>query len=416
MGVTDTPSPTKTDALANLNTFERRADTVLRAIPYVLLALGTLLSQLSKQSTSDRLVTAGLAVTAAAWTWSILPPVVIPATTQWRIRVYFMGFLVFAALLMQRDIWFFTYLVSGFFLAFLLRPWALAFAAIGATSLLVNSGIIADDPDTGAWTFYGIVVVIQTVGIGFGVMGGEKLAELSEERWRMVAELEAAIEENAGLHAQLVTQAREAGAYDERQRMAREIHDTLAQGLTGVITQLEAVRQARGHPMEAERHLDSAIGLARESLAEARRSVQALAPVPLTESRLPEALSDVARRWSERTGIPATVSTTGDLRLLHLDVEVTLLRAAQEALANVERHSSATRTGVTLSFIDDRVSLDVRDDGIGFSINGNREGFGLKAMRQRVQQLHGTVEVESRPGEGTAISVNIPDAPSGLET
>ena len=159
------------------------------------------------------------------------------------------------------------------------------------------------------------------------------LAELHEAN----AKIEAASAENAGLHAQLLVHAREAGVLDERQQMAREIHDTLAQGLTGILTQLQAAQVTRAD----DRHVANAIDLARESLTEARRTVHALEPEVLAEARLPEAIGDVARRWSQVYGIDATLTTTGDPRPMHAEVEVTLLRTAQEALANVAKHARA---------------------------------------------------------------------------
>ena len=127
------------------------------------------------------------------------------------------------------------------------------------------------------------------------------LTELSKANRR----LEETLAENAGLHEQLLTQAREAGVLDERHRMAREIHDTLAQGLAGIITQLQAAEQAEHEPVEWRRHFGAAIGLARESLSEARRSVHALRPEPLETARLGEALTDVAGRWSALHGVPS---------------------------------------------------------------------------------------------------------------
>ncbi|MCP3996739.1 MAG: sensor histidine kinase [bacterium] len=217
------------------------------------------------------------------------------------------------------------------------------------------------------------------------------------------------MEENAGLHAQLVAQAHEAGVLDERQRMAREIHDTIAQGLTGVITQLEAARQTWGDEPEVTRHLDLASGIARDSLDEARRSVQAIRPGPLDHSCLPEALEEVAAKWAATSEIGVQTQTTGDRRALHPEVEVTLLRAAQEALANVGKHAEATRVGVTLSFLPGAVALDVRDDGIGFRTDGSvgDSSFGLAGMRQRVEDVSGRMEVESVPGEGTAVSITV---------
>ena len=114
-----------------------------------------------------------------------------------------------------------------------------------------------------------------------------------------MTKLEAALVENAGLHAQLLTQAREAGNLDERARMAREIHDTIAQGLIGIVTQLEAAEQARDRPADRDRHLENVKRLARESLAEARRSVEASMPAALEAGTLPDALAEVTREWSE---------------------------------------------------------------------------------------------------------------------
>ena len=228
--------------------------------------------------------------------------------------------------------------------------------------------------------------------------------------------LEATIAENEGLHRQLLVQAREAGTLDERRRMAREIHDTLAQGLTGIVTQLQAAEQAAartpGEPAGWRRHVDAATRLARESLTEARRSVDALRPEPLEGCRLSEALAGVAERWSALNGIPAQVTTTGTARPIDPEAEFALLRAAQEALANVARHAHATRVGLTISYMENEVALDVRDDGVGFDPAQPDHGFGLVAMRQRIAALSGTLQVESEPGGGTAISACVPTVPS----
>ena len=188
------------------------------------------------------------------------------------------------------------------------------------------------------------------------------IAELAQANQR----LEEMMAENTGLQAQLLTQAREAGAGDERQRMAREIHDTLAQGLTGIITQLEAAQQTASEA-EHERRIDNAKRLARDSLAEARRSVQALRPQALEDSNCPTRwptrwpAGRPPAEWPPKSGRPATQ------RALHPEVEVTLLRVAQEALANVAKHAAAAHAWVTLSYMEDVVTLDVRDDGSGFA-------------------------------------------------
>lgn len=131
--------------------------------------------------------------------------------------------------------------------------------------------------------------------------------------------------------------------------MAREIHDTLAQGLTGVVTQLEAANQSEGDTATRRRHLDNAARLARHSLTQARRSVQALGPGALEHGRLPDVLDQLVDDWSQLHGIRADAIVTGAPVPLPADVEVVLLRAAQEALANVAKHATAARVVVTLS-------------------------------------------------------------------
>jgi len=260
------------------------------------------------------------------------------------------------------------------------------------------------------------VVMLFNIGLASAMtVLGWVTAEQAERRKRMIAELaeanaklEAAMAENAGLHAQLLTQAREAGVLDERQRMAGEIHDTLAQGLTGIVTQLEAALAD-----DWRRHVEAATRLARESLSEARRSVHALRPEALEDGPLAEALADVVSRWSADSGVPASVATTGRPRPLPPEIEVALLRTAQEALANVARHAGATRVGLTLSYMDDVVTLDVRDDGTGFdpgavAVDRADGGFGLTAMRERLRRIAGTLAVESSPGDGTAVCACVP--------
>jgi signal transduction histidine kinase len=153
--------------------------------------------------------------------------------------------------------------------------------------------------------------------------------------------------------------------------------------------------------------------------------VQALRPQALEDSRLPDALAEEVARWTATSGVPAEVAATGDPRALHPEVEVTLLRVAQEALANVAKHAAAGHAWVTLSYMEDVVTLDVRDDGSGFAPLGEGSGggggtggtagggFGLIAMRQRVNRLAGQLEIESEPGVGTAVSASLPAIPLG---
>jgi signal transduction histidine kinase len=402
--------------------YERWGDRLTDWCPWVSLTTSALLALLwSDDGPAERLVTAGLVALAALWVFFGYTRAPRPRKVhRARMLLYFIGLLAIGSLLALREPIFFIFLITGFFHAMVLRPWPFLVAGVFATSFLVNT-VIGGFPTNNEWlTIYVAIIVIQTLAIGFGGIVGEKLAEESEQRRVALARLEAALEENAGLHAQLLTQAREAGMLDERQRMAGEIHDTIAQGLTGIVTQLEAAEQARERPEAWQRHVRHAIGLARDSLAEARRSVEGLRPEHLETARLPEALAQVAGRWSELNGIPAEVMTTGAVQALHPEVEVALLRTAQEALANVARHAGASRAVLTLSYMGDVVTLDVRDDGVGFTVppgpDARGAGFGLSAMRQRISRVAGTLAIESEPGAGTAVSARVPAivAPSAV--
>ncbi|MFI1865476.1 sensor histidine kinase [Streptomyces jumonjinensis] len=262
------------------------------------------------------------------------------------------------------------------------------------------------------WIAFGALFAFNaTLAISLNHLG-VKEAEKTKERAETIAALEKALAENAALHTQLVLQAREAGVADERRRLAAEIHDTIAQGLTGVIAQLQVV-SSTADPALAREHLDRAQALARRSLGEARRSVQNLAPAALEHDTLPEALKKTVSEWSERTGVTARLTVTGTEEPLHDEVAATLLRIAQEALANTGGHARAARAGVTLSYMGDEVTLDIRDDGCGFDPlaavpRTGSGGFGLDGMRARAERIAGTVAVESEPGQGTAISARVP--------
>ncbi len=374
--------------------------------PYATLVVAAVIASVGEWDPA----TAALAPAAMVWTWVSFSRLGRPTKVpQAPLRIYFVGFFILGLLLMARHPVFLIYGISGFYHAALLRPWWVSLVGVAAAGVVVHATIILNDQRPIAWLIYIGIVAIQTVAVWIGIYGGIKLTETADERRETVRQLEKLIEENEGLHAQLVSQAREAGVLDERQRMAREIHDTIAQGLTGVITQLEAAHQSWSDEAELKRRVDLASEIARDSLAEARRSVQAIRPGPLDNSRLPEALEDVAVRWAETSGVGVEVHVTGDLRPLHPEVEVTLLRATQEALANIAKHAEASRSAITLSFMDNSVALDVRDDGKGFDVGaGVRDGhYGLAAMRQRVEALQGVMEVESGPSDGTAISINV---------
>ncbi|HEX4945922.1 MAG TPA: two-component regulator propeller domain-containing protein [Blastocatellia bacterium] len=197
----------------------------------------------------------------------------------------------------------------------------------------------------------------------------------------------------------------------ERTRIAREIHDTLAQGFAGISVQLELVaRLLTKAPEAAKPHLDQARQLVRSSLDEARRSVWALRSQALENSDLPSALNATVQQLLADTAIQSQVQVSGTYRELNRTIEDNLLRIGQEAITNAIKHAQAQQLRVELSYVTDRVKLSVQDDGRGFdstqqSPNGH---FGLVGMHERVTQMGGTLTVNSRPDAGTKILVEVP--------
>lgn len=378
-----------------------RWDRVQAALPYLLVLLPGLFALLREW----RWEVLGLTLLVAGWHW-------LMAARRLPVIVYFVVLLAVVAALVRIDTVFTVTGVGVFVQCFLLLPGWWAYGGVAATVGV----LIAARPQTGRTpaelliSFVVGVLAASTVGLVV-----KTIADQNDRLKTMIAELEetgaklaALAEDNADLQARLLAQAREAGVLEERQRMAREIHDTVAQGLTAILTQLEAI----GDIPAARSRLDVVRATARESLTEARRSVQALRPAQLRDdAQLATVLRDVAAKWSKRTGVPASVSVTGDPRPLHPEVETSLLRVAQEALANVAKHASAGRVGLTLSYMEDVVALDVRDDGRGFTVRPTT-GFGLLSMRQRTTRLAGTFEIESAPGQGTGISATVPAIPA----
>jgi signal transduction histidine kinase len=416
-----------------LDAWERREMPLLNTLPYVMLAFCAVLTVLVRNSLGQGwLWDLGLCGIAGAWLLAL--PVLgrVFPDLAWKDRpvtqaVFFTGLIAIMTVMVARDPWFGFFTFTGYFYVGRLAYGTWRILAVIAVAVLTGSSqaggfATAVHGATGAAVYFGCVAVnlaVAGASVWFGYVGHvqhERRARLVDDLREANLRLEATLAENAGLHEQLLTQAREAGILDERQRMAREIHDTIAQGLTGIITQLQAAEQAAHDPVERRRHFDAAVRLARESLTEARRSVDALRPEPLEQARgFGEALAGVAERWSAMHAVAVEITATGAARPLPKETEVVLLRAAQEALANVAKHAAAARAWLTLSYMDCEVALDVRDDGRGFDPAGvpgggrpGAGGFGLVAMRQRVEGLCGTLQVESEPGAGTVVSVCVP--------
>jgi signal transduction histidine kinase len=284
------------------------------------------------------------------------------------------------------------------------RLWAPALAVL-LTVLALSWGVLGSAL-RGDWAPVGRFVLFAVIFTGLFV-GFDLLAE---HRWRM----RVLARELASTRKELAAAERAGAVLAERQRMGREIHDSLAQGFTSIVLHLEAAEQALPPAATvSRRHLDQARQTARSSLEEARRLVWALRPEPLERASLPEALERLRAQWAEATGTPAVVHITGVPRPLAPEVEATLLRVAQEALANVARHAAATTAMVTLSYLADAIHLDIADDGCGFDLAtrpapGSSGGHGLGTMDERVQLLGGSLVIESAPDEGTIVTASVP--------
>ncbi len=199
----------------------------------------------------------------------------------------------------------------------------------------------------------------------------------------------------------------------ERNRMAREIHDTLSQGFTGIIVQLEAaddvLEETPEETVTVREHLGRAGALARESLAEARRSVFNLRPQVLEHESLQGAISHTVQALTAGTSVQANFSMTGAVRQLPIEVEEQLLRVSQQALTNVLQHAQAHNIQVELAFAAQQVRLVIKDDGRGLDYaSKNGYGFGLTGMRQRAEQIGGHLTVTSLLGRGTTVTMTVP--------
>ncbi|EYT50792.1 sensor histidine kinase [Brachybacterium muris] len=302
--------------------------------------------------------------------------------------------------------------------------WGLAFA-------LAVLGVVAVAPvlHHGTTTWANVIGPLIGGVFAFGISHGYlQLLREAAERERLLASLTRAHREMAQLQDELALEQRRSGAIDERHRLSRDIHDTVAQGLSSIRLLSHAESQRTADP-EAARTLARVERLAQDSLVDVRRIVAALLPAQLEDDALTGALHQLLDRFADETGMQVALHDDGEVPKLPSEVEVALLRTAQSALGNVRRHSGGTRVAVSLTGAGESVRLDVRDDGTGFDVGrwealGRTEtsgdgpertdgsaSFGLRFMRQRLRELGGDLEVESAPGEGTAISAHLPHVP-----
>ncbi|WP_328731306.1 sensor histidine kinase [Streptomyces caniferus] len=297
-----------------------------------------------------------------------------------------------------------------FFVQLHLLPLRAALPAVAATTVAAVAGFARHTHTLSVGTVLGPALG-AAVAVAV-VLGYEALYRESEQRRRLIEELTAA-------RSELAAAEHAAGVLAERERLAREIHDTLAQGLSSIQLLLRAAERALPQwPDTALGHVRQARTAAVGNLAEARRFVRALSPPDLAAGSLPAALERLCATTARTSPLAVHCQVSGVPTALPTTHEVALLRIAQSALANTVRHAGAGRAELTLSYMGTEVALDVVDDGAGFvpdevpapgsAAAADGTGFGLAAMRARARALQGTLVVESAPGEGTAVAVTLP--------
>jgi len=325
-----------------------------------------------------------------------------------RATVYVIGLLVLFGIAQSQNpnVWFLSLAISPQFFSFLDTRRAMGLGI--ALNILAAALLVYRYPraSTAAVAF-----TVAAAAGGFSVFYGawvSRIIDQSAERAGIIEQLEAT-------RAELAAAQHEAGRLAERQRLAADIHDTLAQGFTSVLMLIQAAQADLDTSQQrVARHLDLAARTARENLAEARTLVADLAPAQLDGSTLPDAL----RRLSKEPGLagprgttpvpPVDFGVSGAPRPLPIATEVVLLRVCQEALANVRKHAGAHSATVCLGYEPDAIRLEVSDDGAGFDPARVNGGYGLRGMRTRVAEAGGTLTVRSAPGAGTHVSATVP--------
>lgn len=385
--------------------------TIWIAVFYISLAIPTVLALLADESAQQRLLVLGLSLGLGAWYALVMMWIMPRASGRWQIT-WPVIFLVGAILLwfpLARIHWAYFITASAFYgLMWGTLPFGLA-----VTGNVILTGILiwVQALNMGrAVSISFTMVLIWSVVIGWSALLAlwiRTIMRESSRRKQLIEQLEAAQDELAAVE-------RQAGVLEERQRMAQEIHDTLAQGFTSIILQLEAADQSLPDDLTSvEDRIHKARATARTSLEEARRLVLALQPEPLQQTSLVEALRRETKRWERNSGVRTSFSVTGEPKTLHPQAEVTLLRALQEGLNNIFKHARAEEVNITLSYMADQVALDIQDDGQGFDPQNldasiGEGGFGLQTMRQRAEQNGGRVLIESAGGKGTTLVVQLP--------
>ncbi|MBN2002252.1 MAG: sensor histidine kinase [Anaerolineae bacterium] len=348
---------------------------------------------------SSPLLFLGLSALLALW---YLPFVATPMMRWWHtpgrgVAYFLIGWALWGGLLALSDS---SLLLAGTFypLIFSRFPirWAIGLVFV-QTLALSTLYMVLYTPENGfiiLMISLGLLIAATLIGVFVTALINQNV-----ERQRL-------LDEFTQTRASLLKVEREAAVLAERQRLAHEIHDTLAQQFTSIIMHLSAARL--GDPAALQARMQQAEQAARDGLDEARRIVWDIRPKPLEGASFVESIEGVAARWSVENTVRVAVAVTGTPFPLNASIEVALLRISQEALHNVKKHARAQNVTITLSYMPDVLALDVADDGRGFEPAPDGRGFGLKSMRERAEGLGGEFAIESEPGAGTKIAVLIP--------
>ncbi|MFB9991921.1 sensor histidine kinase [Deinococcus oregonensis] len=286
--------------------------------------------------------------------------------------------------------------------------------ALGALGLIVTVSLVESVQSTGDGIAGVLLNVLGTFAIGF-IMSA--MIFYIHHANREAALRQTLINQLQATQRDLAEREREAGVLEERARLSRDLHDTLAQGFMSIVTRLSAAELALERDVKtAGQHLATARGIARSHLTDIRRLVWALRPMELEGESIEGALLRTVQRWSAQVNVAGSFEVAGRAVPMQPDAEVAMLRILQEALANAGRHAGASQVDVRLSFESEFITLDVVDNGHGFLTDDGhsfvadnvRAGFGLTGMRERLRAFGGSLLLDSAPGEGTTLTAAFP--------
>jgi signal transduction histidine kinase len=371
------------------------------AIAFVAMAL-VLLGE-DAASTVDHTVAVGAVAAMAVWYVTFGRPAIAKHDGDplpWKGRTFMLGIvaLLVTGVLFQQAMSFMLFAVCP--LAFMSLSLKEAILLVIPVNLVpVLAAYAGSGPQAMLLQFFPGTLFTITFAILLGAWITRVVAQ-SQERGVLIKELEESREEVGRL-------SREAGVAAERARLAAEIHDTLAQGFTSLVTLVQAAESELDRDVEkARRHLTLAARTARENLTEARALVAGLTPASLGTGSLDDAIRRQLERFAEESGISVTYHADGDTVTLPTVLEVVLLRMAQESLTNVRKHSRATEVTITLRVNENCASMKVADNGVGFDPR-QAGGYGLVGMRNRADQVGGTLNVHSGD-DGTTVELEVP--------